>query len=343
LLAQASPTGDNSAAVTTHTYRFFAPLSNALGHWEGVRLEPPFRIERWPIARIIRTWRFHESVQKFVIQVRMDGHQCRIEDRHAFVVTASVRLPYEGDPEDVTGAPALRFHQDLEGITARAARDLRSIALHLGIHTGLFDYYWYVQEGKKQYSIQSSASDDYVQPITWRIERRELPELNAFIRRMRKPVDQDYVRLAWDHWDHAFSAGPAHMQLLSLVMALEALFNVGQTDLRYRVARSMAVLLSHDADHAEHVFEAMKEAYDLRSKLVHTGKADLRKFWMGTLRTYVQRAILRLIDLDLPKDDIAEILTRLAFGEGHTITRRSRMVLTPRNRVLRINARLKGK
>jgi hypothetical protein len=273
----------------------------------------------------------------------LDGHECRIENGHGYVVTASVRIPYEADPKDPYGENALRFHHNLELLTEGAARDLRALNLYLGVHAGLFDYYWYVQDGETQLPIHSTSSDKPVQRAAWRVEPREIPAINAFVRRMRKPLTRDYIRLAWDHWEHAFVAGPIHMELLSLVMALEALFNVGQTDLRYRVARSMAVLLGESPDGSEYVFDAIKDAYDLRSKLVHTGKADLKNLWIDSLRTYVRRAILKLIDLDLPKEDVAEILTRMGFGAAYEITRRSRMLLTPRKRVLRMNAALRRK
>jgi hypothetical protein len=112
---------------------------------------------------------------------------------------------------------------------------------------------------------------------------------------------------------------------------LEALFNVGQTDLRYRVARAMAVLLGQWMHSSETLFEVTKQAYDLRSRLVHTGKADLKGFHVDTLRRYVHWAILKMIEVDLPKETVAEILTRLAFGQADSITHRSTKVLRERD------------
>jgi len=224
----------------------------------------------------------------------MDGHECHVHRGHAFVVTGSVRLPYEPGDEDAYIAD-LKFHQQLEALTERLEHELRALNLYLCAQLGLFDHYWYVQQGTKQIPIQSTATDVPVQRLRGYVARREIPALNAFLRRMRRPIGQDYIKLAWDHWDHSLIAGPDHMEMLSLVMALEALFNVGQTDLRYRIARNMAALLGNSPDEAEYIFQSIKEAYDLRSKLVHTGKADLRKASISSLRLYVQRAILKLL------------------------------------------------
>jgi hypothetical protein len=112
-----------------------------------------------------------------------------------------------------------------------------------------------------------------------------------------------------------------HMEFLSLVMAMEALLNVGQTDVQYRVSRSMAVLLGDHLDKSEWVYEQTKRAYDVRSKLVHTGKAKgIEKIWFWGLRSHVQEAILRLISLDITKDELAEKLTRLGFGQARELS-----------------------
>jgi hypothetical protein len=94
-------------ATYTHTYRFFAPLSNATGHYESIRLAPPFRIERWPKDQIIRTWRIQEGVPKFHIEIRMDSHEIEIEKGYGYVITGKARLSHE---ESTEGTPALPSH-----------------------------------------------------------------------------------------------------------------------------------------------------------------------------------------------------------------------------------------
>jgi hypothetical protein len=192
-------------------------------------------------------------------------------------------------------------------------------------HIVLFDCYWYHQDRKGVMHPISSSSRDYViEPYRPPIERRDIGPLNTFLRRTRIPLPHDYLQLAWDHFDQSFDAGPDHLKILSLVMGMEALFNVGQTDLRYRIARALAVLLGTYPHTSESIFAHVKDAYDARSKLVHTGKADLKEISVSLLRMYLQEALLKLIELDLPKETIAEALTRLPFGQGQdAITRRT--------------------
>jgi hypothetical protein len=107
-------------------------------------------------------------------------------------------------------------------------------------------------------------------------------------------------------------------------MSLEVLFNLGQHDVRYRVSRSLAVLLGKDEEQSEYIFEEAKKAYDLRSKLVHTGKATgLESFWRWHFRHTVRDAIVRLIEIDLPKEKVSDALTKLAFGQGELLRSRS--------------------
>ena len=101
------------------------------------------------------------------------------------------------------------------------------------------------------------------------------------------------------------------------MMAIEVLFNVGQHDIRYRIARSVAVLLGEDKERADFYFDRVREAYDFRSQLVHTGKTKgLNRIDIWFLRSLVRRAIAALIELDMAKDKVADALTKLGFGDG---------------------------
>lgn len=306
-------------AIHINTYRFFAPLPVAVGHFESVRLRPPFKIESWPIKEIIRVWRLNEGIPKFHVEVRCDGYRIQSHNKRAFVVTGKARLSHNDSSVD----DVLAFHRKLESLANILEEQIRMLRLYMRAHIVLFDQYWYYQDRAGVIEpIQSSSRDYDIEPYRPPIKRKDIEPLNTFLRRTRIPLSHNYLQLAWDHFDQSFDAGPDHLKILSLVMAMEALFNVGQTDLRYRIARSLAVLLGKYPHSSESIFKYVKEVYDARSKLVHTGKANLKDIHISTLRIYVQEALLKLIDLDLPKETIAEALTRLPFGQGGTITRR---------------------
>ena len=134
------------------------------------------------------------------------------------------------------------------------------------------------------------------------------------------PLRPEYVQLAFEHWEESNRSGSREFELLSLVTALEALFNVGAHDIRYRIARSIAVLLGKDAEDSDYLFEAVSKAYEVRSKLVHTGKAKgIDSVWLWQLQRAVQRAIVRCLTLAQPKESLSRQLTRLGFGQGRAL------------------------
>ncbi len=154
------------------------------------------------------------------------------------------------------------------------------------------------------------------------ITRYNLESVNDFLATTTLPLQPDYIQLAFEHWEESLRASREAFQLLSLVTALEALFNVGAQDIRYRIARSVAVLLGRDDAHSDEIFESVSKAYEVRSKLVHTGKAKgLDKIWTHGLRNEVRDAILACQRLRLPKEELARQLTRLGFGAGAEVTR----------------------
>jgi hypothetical protein len=305
--------------VTLRTFRLFAPLSNATGHYLSIRLAAPFRIEAWTKDQIIRTWRIQEGVPKFHAQVRFDDLEIELEKGRSYVVTARVRLD---DADGVLGT-----HNRLDALTKRLDEQMRALTLYIDTDVGPHDTYWYYREGKDDVPMGSYRSPGYPKQGREHVWPRDIPGINAFIRRTRFPLKHDYIELAWEHYEQSMASANPNLELLSLVMALEALFNVGQTDLRYRVSRAVAVLLGTWMHTSEAAFDYVGKAYDLRSKLVHTGKADLKGFYTSALRGWVQRAILKLIEVDLPKATVAEILTRLPFGQGDDISRKSKKVL----------------
>jgi hypothetical protein len=204
---------------------------------------------------------------------------------------------------------------------------MRALSLYIDTDVGPHDHYWYFRDGKDDVPMGSVRAPAYAKVGREHVWPRDIPGINAFLRRTRFPLKHDYIELAWEHWQQSLGSPNENLELLSLVMALEALFNVGQTDLRYRVSRAVAVLLGRWMHMSEAAFDYVGKAYDLRSKLVHTGKADLKGFYVSALRGWVQQAILKLIELDLPKATVADILTRLPFGQADEISHQSKKVL----------------
>ena len=311
--AETSPVTSNPMP----TYELFAPLSNTRGTFQWLQLGEPFRIQRWPKTKVIKLWRLLASLPKFEIEVQAESSQgVHREKRFAHVAVATVNLAMDESEEQWRNA-----HAEFDRHTDLLQQQLRLASLFLGGHVEAVVAYWYSVDASKP-QMESGVGIGVAQaerPAT--VSKYNYVAANEFLRATTFPLKPEYVQLAFEHWEESHRATRKDFELLSLVMALEALFNVGAQDIRYRVARSVAVLLGEDPELSDHIFEAIGRAYEVRSKLVHTGKAKgLEKVWLWQLDRLVQEAILRCLALKQPKDQLSQQLTRIGFGCGAQVT-----------------------
>lgn len=301
-------------------YLFAAPLSHARGHFRSVHLVHPFKVERWPTEKLIRLWRQLEALPKIEIVVRAEQQHCFDRgDKTAHLITATVDLPFTEPSAD----DALVDHyRTLDPLVDRLHADIRSIRLFLCSDIKMVGAYWYRLDQRMR--PEMIASEVIQHPVTFggtSVNNRIAPKLNAFIADRRTPLKRDYLKLAWDHWDQSFGTFPEHREFLSLMTSLEAMFNIGEAELKYRIARSMAVLLGSDLEESDEIFDAIKKAYDIRSRLIHTGNTDrLKELWVWSLRGRVNEALRKLIELNVDKTALSELLTRLPFGLASSLT-----------------------
>jgi hypothetical protein len=151
----------------------------------------------------------------------------------------------------------------------------------------------------------------------YHLENKELRPLNQFLKRSLSPK-QPYLQLALETFEQTFRVPHNELEFLSLMICLEALLNDGTSELRYKLARGAAVLLGESRLDAETIFKNVKQLYDKRSTLVHTGsRRSLTTTDTFLLRSYVRRMLRKLVLLDRKKEDITAALTCLGFGEDN--------------------------
>lgn len=302
--------------MTLVDYYYFAPLANARGPFRSLKLPEPFRVERWPQAKIVRLWRELAWMPQFEIEIRAQDRQVVPSgSASGHVIVGALRH------KNINGLPdRIRWHEELEKLEEPLSKKLQLIGLYLCGQVDRAASYWYTIESGKPILTYGGESMGPLREIPATIYRNTTEETNEFIANNKLPLSPDYLQTALEHWEEAHRATRPHIEFFSLMVALETLFNVGAQDIRYRVSRSVAVLLGHTHEDADNIFEFVKQAYDMRSKLVHTGRAKgLEKLEVWRLRRLVQRAILKLNDLKMSKDEFSARLTRLGFGQGSLV------------------------
>jgi hypothetical protein len=295
-------------------FELFAPLSNARGHFRSLELGGPFRVERWPRSRMEKLWRKLSGLPSFEIAVQAEHLYVASRDvKTCHVVVASVEAPGEG--------PEIEAYRFLDDLTQQLRERSTLVSLFLSAHVEPAAAFWHAIQDEKPTLFCGESVLHSIADAPGTLSVSEASKLNTFLKDTALPLKREYIQLALDHWEESLRANSKKTELLSLVTAIEALFNVGHTDIKYRVSRSMAVLLGDDTEESERVYDVVREAYDVRSQLVHTGKSKgIDKVWCWMLRRHVRDAIVRHIELDQKKEVLAERFTRLGFGQASEVT-----------------------
>lgn len=84
--------------------------------------------------------------------------------------------------------------------------------------------------------------------LNYSLHDYEVRELQQFLERTRLPFN-DFIQLAFENFEFSYHTHKREIAFLSLMIALEILFNRGKEDeLKYSIARNAAVLLEDDKE-----------------------------------------------------------------------------------------------
>jgi len=146
---------------------------------------------------------------------------------------------------------------------------------------------------------------------------KELTKLTEFINEIKLPFNYHFLQLAFDNFELSYKILERQLSFLSLMMSLETLFHPSeQGELRYRISRNVAALLGKkDIKNSKTIFTEVKELYDKRSKLVHSGnKIIVKESDLLLLRYYVRESIKEINNIGIDKDDLLELLNSRGFS-----------------------------
>lgn len=298
-------------------YRYLALLANVDASFASVDLGPAFRIQRWSAKRLIGLLSDLESLPRHEIEFRIDlHHSCLDEEgKAAYVVTSAFRAA----PDDGEGLPPSHRTRELDAALEETVALLR-LFKDGGVDV-VASYVYQVQDRVAEL-VSSTTSFDTIGYDPYVLAGDEVRSLNEFLRRWRLPFPLPYLRLAHQQFEQSYWASATALQFLSLMIALEVLFNPGPQELRYRISREVAIVLGDTPGEAESIFRSVQSLYDKRSLLVHSGKAEtLTADDVKLLRDYIRRSIVALAGLGIPKDEMVSEINRLGFGQK--LTRRS--------------------
>ena len=182
--------------------------------------------------------------------------------------------------------------------------------------------YYYSIDNNAPKSIISTSTGLYIVPKPkYTLESSEILDLQEFIQNTKLPFERSFLQLAFGNFELSYQIHDRNLSFLSLMISLETLFNPGRQELRYRVSRNTAVILGKEKEDSEKIFRDIKNLYDKRSDIVHTGNSNIiNEDDLLKLRHYVRKSIKEINKIDKNKDELLEILNSCGFGEGPCIS-----------------------
>ncbi len=144
----------------------------------------------------------------------------------------------------------------------------------------------------------------YVSPAPYTLKSSEILGLQEFIQNTELPFKRSFLQLAFESFELSYQIHDRNLSFLSLMISLETLFNSGRQKLSYRISRNTAVLLGKEKEDSETIFSDIKDLYDKRSKIVHTGNSNIvDQDDLLKLRHYVRESIKEINKIDKNKDE----------------------------------------
>lgn len=148
------------------------------------------------------------------------------------------------------------------------------------------------------------------------VQDLEKEDLQRFLDQTPIVFRHEFLRTATEAFDLSLTIKNLTMAFLALMIASETLFNRGHSELRYRIARNTAALLGESRSDARRIFGEVRRLYDLRSRVVHTGRLDLVSDEdFCKLRDYVRASIREIITINQAKDELMDLLNDVGLGE----------------------------
>jgi len=297
--------------------KFLGLLSNGAEALIGLRLAPNLMVTTRRTDHVLDLLADLEGLPHFELAGRMENEfHCTSDDgKYVFVIHGEL-VRQDGANHDVVGA-VLQSEQNRSRIERHIEQSLALLRLFGDGYPAMPAYYIYYRDGDRWEPDGSSLTPGVVKFAPCQISSAERPALRAFLRDFRLPLNYDYLELAFEHFQESFVAPNERIEFLSLMIAAEIIFNDGQSELRYRIARGVAVLHGASIEESEQLFSRMRKLYDIRSGLVHTGSAKgFSTNAVAELRDIVRRSIRTVAQLEWDKSALSRHITGAGFGSA---------------------------
>ena len=280
--------------MANRTVCFVGVLANVDSSILGIDLNHGFKIEPKSFSKGIDLISRLEGLSIKSIGQKLLPLPCyNYSEKKYYVVTNSFEIDIEvNNKGTLTSFPMGVARFDNEFFHGYLNRITRLMRLFKEGNVVIPLKYYYLIEKNGPRMLMGSGTHVAVLEEPYTLETTEIPELLLFIRNTAFPFDKPFLQLAFEAFELSYETSHIGLSFLSLMIGLETLLNPGRQELRYRVSRNVAVLLGKAVKDSKKIFCEVRDLYDQRSSLVHTGKLDtINREDLSRLRHYLRESI----------------------------------------------------
>ena len=300
---------------------FMGLLANTDSSILNVRLDHGFKIRAISEKEGVTRLSTFEGLPSMEIYKKLMDFNCRSENKLYYIDNSFESDIEMGNDGALTGFPLGmgEFRNNLvHGYLDPVIRLMR-LFKEGNIYIPL-EYYYFIDSDTPKPFISEDRSL-HVSPAPYKLKSSEIPDLQGFIQNTKLPFKESSLQLAFGRFELSYQTNDRNLAFLSLMISLETLFNSGRQKLSYKISRNTAVLLGKEKEDSETIFSDIKDLYDKRSKIVHTGNSNIvDRDDLLKLRHYVRESIKEINKLDKNKDEFLKMLDSCEFGERPWIT-----------------------
>ncbi|MDY6966726.1 MAG: HEPN domain-containing protein [Halobacteriota archaeon] len=293
---------------------FMGLLANVDSSILNVKLEHGFEIKTMSEqegVKLISNMGFMITLSEIYKKIFGRFH-CLSENKSLYYIDNS----FECDIENFGDIPSEKAKFYKEYIANYLSHVIRLMRLFKEGNICIPQLFWFFSDNTTLKPFESFSVGWHVSSELYTLENSEIPDLQKFIQNTKLPFKESFLQLAFENFELSYQTRIIGLSFLSLMISLETLLNPGDHELRYRISRNTAVLLGEDKGDSESIFSELKDLYDKRSNLVHSGKTDIVKNEdLLKLRHYVRESIKEISKIGENKNDLIDTLNSCGFGE----------------------------
>lgn len=238
-------------------------------------------------------------------------------EKHRYCVTSSLKDNLKFNKNDsITEWPRKLFPFHNKNVEKGLKQKLRLMRLFYDVNICMPFLYYYFDDADGVKIVMGAGFGSFLDSdVKFIIHRGQKQKLQDFIDNISFPFSHKYLQMAFECFEVSYKISNLALAFLSLMIGLETMLNPGLGELRYRISRNTAVLLGKKKAESEKIFVDIKDLYNKRSKLVHTGNnKEITKKDILKLRKYVRDSIVKVYDLSMGKDALCATLNKRGFA-----------------------------